>query len=314
MPAHRGPQQSQQRNPQQGSQGAQGQQGAQGRQGTQGQQGQQGVVAPGMAHMPKMIRRGSSGAEVRMCQTLLNKVGLAPGPADGIFGPATHRAVVQFQEKRGLEVDGIVGPQTWAGLRERSGMELDTAQYGTPQRSPGGDQQRGGSQRPQPEPGQRPGRRPPANPRDEAQLRQEILRVAESQIGTTEKGENRGGALKYQQFFGRGPEPWCADFVSWVYSKAGKSTNSPYCPTFVQQLKKQGRWKGKNDPQPGDLVFFDWDHDKNPDHVGIVKAVNADGSITTIEGNTANPRDRGQEGVYQKVRGMETIFGFGEVA
>lgn len=261
-----------------------------------------------------MIRRGSTGAEVRLCQTLLKKVGLAPGPVDGMFGPATHRAVVQFQEKRGLEVDGVVGPQTWAGLRERSGMELDVSQYGTPQRDPGGAQQRPGNDRPAPVPGQRPGRRPPANPRDEAQLRQEILRVAESQIGTTEKGENRGGALKYQNFFGRGPEPWCADFVSWVYSKAGKSTNSPYCPTFVNQLKKQGRWKGKNDPQAGDLVFFDWDHDKNPDHVGIVKSVNSDGSITTIEGNTANPKNRSQEGVFQKTRGMETIFGFGEVA
>ncbi len=285
-----------------------------------GQQGQQrggqqagaaqARVAPGAAHLPKTIRRGSEGAEVRMCQTLLKKVGLGPGPIDGMFGPATHRAVVQFQEKRGLEADGIVGPNTWTALRERSGAELDATQYGAPSSNRGGDQQ---TQKPQ-LPGQKPSRKPPANPKDEAALRQEILRVAESQIGTTEKGENRGGALKYQQAFGRGPEPWCADFVSWVYTQAGKSTNSPYCPTFVQQLKKQGRWKGKNDPQPGDLVFFDWDGDKSADHVGIVKAVNADGSITTIEGNTANPKNRDQEGVYQKNREMNTILGFGEVA
>jgi surface antigen len=82
----------------------------------------------------------------------------------------------------------------------------------------------------------------------------------------------------------------------------------------VQQLKKQGRWKGKNDPQPGDLVFFDWDGDKSADHVGIVKSVNGDGSITTIEGNTANPQNRAQEGVFEKNRGMGTVLGFGEVA
>jgi len=273
--------------------------------------GAQGQVAPGPAHLPKMIRRGSVGPEVRMCQTLLKKVGLEPGPVDGMFGPATHRAVVQFQEKRGLEVDGIVGPQTWAAFRERARVDLDVSQYGTPTTEPGGPS--GGVQRPQ-APGERPGRRPPANPRDEAALRQEILRVAQSQIGTLESGENRGGALKYQSYFGRGPEPWCADFVSWVYSRAGKPTNSPYCPTFVQQLKKQGRWKGRNDPQPGDLVFFDWDGDKVPDHVGIVLRVNSDGTITTIEGNTANPRDPDQEGVFQKQRSMPTVFGFGEVS
>jgi peptidoglycan hydrolase-like protein with peptidoglycan-binding domain len=249
-----------------------------------------------------------------MAQTLLKKTGLQPGPADGIFGPATHGAVVQFQEKRGLEVDGIIGPQSWAALRERSGMELDVSQYGTPSRDPGGEGQSPRNPSQQREPGQQGSRRPPANPRDEAQLRKEILRVAESQIGTTERGENRGAALKYQQFFGRGPEPWCADFVSWVYTQAGKSTNSPYTPTFVQQLKKQGRWKGKNDPQPGDLVFFDWDGDKSADHVGIVKSVNGDGSITTIEGNTANPQNRAQEGVFEKNRGMGTVLGFGEVA
>lgn len=245
-----------------------------------------------------------------MCQTLLTKNGLAPGAADGIFGPATHRAVVQFQEKRGLETDGIVGPNTWTALRDRTGSDLDVTKFGTPTTDRGGEQQQG---RPQ-VPGQQAPRGPAANPRDEAELRKEILRVAESQLGVTEAGQNKGGALKYQKAFGRGPEPWCADFVSWVYTQAGKDTNSPYCPTFVQQLKKQGRWKGRNDPRPGDLVFFDWDGDKVPDHVGIVKQVNSDGSVTTIEGNTTNPKDKNQEGVFQRNRGMDTIFGFGEVA
>ncbi len=35
---------------------------------------------------------------------------------DGIFGPQTNEAVIQFQQQRGLVVDGIVGPATLAAL------------------------------------------------------------------------------------------------------------------------------------------------------------------------------------------------------
>jgi lysozyme family protein len=37
-------------------------------------------------------------------------------PADGIYGPQTRRAVMQFQRANGLLVDGIAGPQTLGAL------------------------------------------------------------------------------------------------------------------------------------------------------------------------------------------------------
>lgn len=61
------------------------------------------------------IQRGNKGSRVRILQGLLlawgHKITL-----DGIFGPATERAVRTFQEKYAKPVDGIVGPITWNKL------------------------------------------------------------------------------------------------------------------------------------------------------------------------------------------------------
>lgn len=57
-----------------------------------------------------LLRRGSRGANVRFLQ---EKLGLA---VDGIFGPNTEDAVRAFQTKHKLKSDGIVGPVTWGKL------------------------------------------------------------------------------------------------------------------------------------------------------------------------------------------------------
>jgi peptidoglycan hydrolase-like protein with peptidoglycan-binding domain/GH24 family phage-related lysozyme (muramidase) len=57
----------------------------------------------------------TSGEDVRAVQRALSQAGF-PLTADGVFGPATERAVRQFQSSRGIAVDGIVGPQTRSRL------------------------------------------------------------------------------------------------------------------------------------------------------------------------------------------------------
>jgi len=49
-------------------------------------------------------------------QKRLNKLGYACGKVDGIVGVNTMAAIRKFQSDNLLEVDGIVGPQTWKRL------------------------------------------------------------------------------------------------------------------------------------------------------------------------------------------------------
>ena len=63
-----------------------------------------------------MLRRGSRGEEVEALQRRLLAKGFNPGPTDGVFGPKTEGAVKRFQERHGLQVDGIVGPKTMAAF------------------------------------------------------------------------------------------------------------------------------------------------------------------------------------------------------
>ena len=49
-------------------------------------------------------------------QTALKAAGIYNGAIDGKIGPATKRAIEQFQTSNNLKADGKVGPKTWAAL------------------------------------------------------------------------------------------------------------------------------------------------------------------------------------------------------
>jgi peptidoglycan hydrolase-like protein with peptidoglycan-binding domain len=62
------------------------------------------------------LRNGDEGVAVRGLQRRLISAGLDLDEIDGRFGSQTEVAVRAFQERSELEVDGIVGPQTWKRL------------------------------------------------------------------------------------------------------------------------------------------------------------------------------------------------------
>lgn len=70
-----------------------------------------------------ILQSGSEGADVRSAQRLLTARGYTL-EADGIFGPNTRSAVIQFQKSQSLAADGVIGPNTWSKL-------IKTLQYGS---------------------------------------------------------------------------------------------------------------------------------------------------------------------------------------
>ena len=121
----------------------------------------------------------------------------------------------------------------------------------------------------------------------------EIVSVALSQLGTV------GGELywRYMGFSSR--VEWCACFVSWCanecgYIDSGIIPNFSGCVTGSNWFIDRGQWMdGSGTPNPGDIIFFDWDdpdtngQDGSADHVGIVEKVEG-GYVYTIEGNSGD--------------------------
>lgn len=101
----------------------------------------------------------------------------------------------------------------------------------------------------------------------------------------------RGYKVKYT-------DAWCATFVSAVAVKLGYTDIIPTecgCEKMIELFKRLGAWNENDNrtPNPGDIVFYDWDDNGvgdnkgNSDHVGIVEKV-VDNTITIIEGNYSN--------------------------
>ncbi|HEU5140131.1 MAG TPA: cell wall hydrolase [Bacillales bacterium] len=53
-------------------------------------------------------------------QERLQQLGLYGGEIDGLFGPLTELAVIDFQKRNGLSADGAVGNHTWKALRNNT--------------------------------------------------------------------------------------------------------------------------------------------------------------------------------------------------
>jgi hypothetical protein len=138
--------------------------------------------------------------------------------------------------------------------------------------------------------------------------RVQVLTVAKEYIGYKESpaGSNH---TKFGAWYGMDYQPWCAMFIAYLYEvECGGSPSFAQAQryAYVPYITGDAR-NHKNglsivtQPEPGDLVCFDWGHDGVPDHIGIFES----GSPTrfnAIEGNTSTSNNSNGGEVMRRAR------------
>ena len=133
----------------------------------------------------------------------------------------------------------------------------------------------------------------------------DIVEVALAQVGNV-------GGEPYWSWYGFSYHVhWCACFVSWCadqcgYLDAGIIPRHSLVNDGIDWFYARGQWQDRYYlPSPGDIIYFDWEPDGSPDHVGIVES--CDGFyVYTIEGNSG---DACRQLAYAV--GSNCIYGYG---
>ena len=87
---------------------------------------------------------------------------------------------------------------------------------------------------------------------------------------------------------------WCNAFVTYIFHKSGNASlycngkKQTYCPTSIKICRSNMAEIPMYLAMPSDVIYFDWDRNGVPNHIGLVRAHNTTDSIYTIEGNTSN--------------------------
>lgn len=143
-----------------------------------------------------------------------------------------------------------------------------------------------------------------------------LLELAEQQVGVMDSPigtcNNKYNTAYYGGRVNNPALAWCVVFIWWLFRELGSS--SQFCdgrkmasvPATYNWFKQSGQLVSK--PEPGDIVFFDFNRNGTPDHIGIVCEVNPNGSVVTIEGNTSSYSQTNGGTVQKKTRTKAQIY------
>lgn len=137
----------------------------------------------------------------------------------------------------------------------------------------------------------------------EARARLELVRTGEGWLGANESdGSHRQILAIYNgheplamDYVVQDTDSWCAAYVSAAAIAAGLTDIIPTecgCERQIGLFQALGRWEEDDNavPQPGDLIYYDWDMKRSgectgwSDHVGIVVGIKWP-FVKVIEGN-----------------------------
>lgn len=115
----------------------------------------------------------------------------------------------------------------------------------------------------------------------------EQLQIARKHLG-------QGGAT-FRKYCGLpSGAAWCDAFVTYIFNEAGNASlfcggkKQTYCPTTIKLLAKELAQVPMYLAMPSDVIFFDWERNGTPNHIGFVRSKVSTASINTTEGNTSN--------------------------
>lgn len=130
----------------------------------------------------------------------------------------------------------------------------------------------------------------------------ELLKIAQKYIG-------QGGA-RFRKFCGLpGGAAWCNAYVDYIANEGGVSAlyfngkKETYCPTSIKWCNKNLALIPPYLALPMDIIYFDWEKNGVPNHIGFVRSKKDTNTILTIEGNTNGGV------VAQKTRAVKYVQG-----
>ena len=141
-----------------------------------------------------------------------------------------------------------------------------------------------------------------------------IIALARKEIGTVEFPPNSNN-VKYNTAYYRGEvnNPklhWCAVFIWWLFRELGISKlyyggkQTAYVPTLLGWAQQEGLVV--DEPEPGDLICFQFDSDPGADHIGLCTGKTSQ-LIHTIDGNTGVGNESNGGAVMQRTRDRKYI-------
>lgn len=123
---------------------------------------------------------------------------------------------------------------------------------------------------------------------------QEMYNIIKKNVGMN--------GAKPRHYCGMSGGAWCNAYVCYAFNQAGQKNlyyggkKVTYCPTSIQWCKAHLAQIPPYLAMPCDIIYFDWNFNHIPDHIGFVKKKRTSTSVHTHEGNT----DGGK--VAEKVR------------